>query len=357
MNTYEVITALSKNKLNSQECYEIEEYFKTNPTWDLLIGQLLFHRLSCRAYKHLMTQNWIIYLPPTLKRNLWNSFAFHTHKNALSRINFEKLILELNENNIRYCIIKGLALENDLFLDNVREYNDTDLLVHSRDYESTNDILINLGYKCGEYNPKTNTIKTDRNKEIFHIINTHQTLTYCKILDDPFFKVEGIDLQFELTLQKKHDYNIDIDYVLNNRISISINGISFYTLDAFNNFLMLCTHLYGEAILIQEIKNYKDLQIMKFADIYEWIEKYYEQFDWDDKIEYIKSNGFLKPVLYCTYIISNLYTSSKSEGIVKKIGKQNLDFLDEYRDESFNVKKWKISVMDRIFRTDKLNML
>lgn len=357
MNTFELIVALSKNRISNQERDEIEKYFSQGADWDLLIGQLMFHKLLCRAYKHFTVQGWVDLLPSAIKQPSQKLFNLNVYKNDLKKIHFKNLITSLNNQNIRYCVIKGLPLEKDLFGESVREFNDTDILIHIRDLELADNILTGLGYKRGLYNSILNTIETHRHLDIYSIMNTHQTIPYHKLLDDPLFKVDTIDLQFELAVQKKHNYSIDIDSMLENRICVDIDKTDCYALNMFDNFIMLCTHLYGEAILIDEIKNYKDLQLTKFADVYEWIEKYYQFFDWEEKINYINAHGFLKPVLFCIYILSKLYVPSNAKNILDKFGDQNFDFLDEYRDELFNIKKWKISVMDRMFKVYKFDLI
>ncbi|MDR2045199.1 MAG: nucleotidyltransferase family protein [Clostridium sp.] len=357
MNIFEAIVALSKNSLNDQECNEIENYLIRGADWDLLIGQLFFHKIVCRAYKHFAVQEWLDFIPPAIRWSWQRQFDLNEYKNNLRKNDFTNLLNTFNKENIRYCIIKGFPIEKDLFINSVREFNDTDLMVHFRDFESVNKTLTNLGYSRGIYNSSQHKIEIDRHTDIFHIVNTHQTVPYRKLSDDPLFRFDTIDLQFELTLQKKYNFDIDVDLLLNDRVSIDVFDKSCFTLNPFDNFIMLCTHLYGEAILIQEIKKYKDLQLMKFADIYEWIEKYYNLYNWEEKIEYITSHGLLKPVLYCLHILSNLYASIGSKNICLYMGEQDLSFLDEYRDEYFNVKKWNVPVMDRIFRVDKFKML
>lgn len=357
MNTFDVIVALSKNNFNEHECHEIEMYLKKGAEWDLLIGQLMLHKLLCRAYNHFIVQNWGGFMPYSIKRPIQRHFELNSYKNKLGKKDFENLLVTLNREKIIYCIMKGLPLEKELFADSIREFNDTDLLVHIRDFELVDKILTQLGYKRGVYNTKLNKIESNRHMDIHHIMNTHQTVPYRKLTNDMFFKVDTIDLQFEFTLQKKFNYSIDIDLLLNDRVCIDIYEKDCYTLNTFDNFILLCTHLYGEAVLIQEIKKYKDMQLTKFADVYEWIEKYYQLFDWEEKIKSITARGLLRPVLYCVYILSNLYHSSGSKHIYEKMGKQDLRFVDEYKDECFNDKMWKLPVIDRIFRIDKLDML
>lgn len=357
---FDIIISLSKNKLNDNECKEIAEYLIKEKNWEILIGQLIFHKLLCRSYIHFIEQNWVELIPFPVIQLLKCQFKVNEYKNKLRKSNIENLLDELNSSQIKYCIIKGVALENDLFKDSIREFNDTDLLINFDNFKMVDKILLGLGYKRGIYNAKKNRIDTNRYDDIFYIVNTHQTLNYLKILDDSFFKLDILDLQFEFTLQKKYNYDIDMKILLNNRINFNIFDKTCYTLSPFDNFLMICTHIYGEAILIQEIKKYKDLQLIKFSDVYEWIKKYYNVFDWEEKINYINKHGFLQPVLYCMYFLSEVYKCPRSINILnilKKSKGYDLNFIDEYRDDSFNIKRWKETLKKRVFRTDKNSML
>ena len=357
MNTYDVVVLLSKNTLDKQERKIIEEYLNSGAEWDILFGQLMFHKLLCRAYSHFFSYGWLNFVPSAIRRPFKKYFELNNYKNSIKKPYFTNLVESLNKENVRYCIIKGLPLENELFGDSVREFNDTDLLINFSDYTLVDRILRALGYKRGVYNTENNSVEVNRRLDIYNTLNTHQTLPYRKKINDQFFRIDVVDLQFEFTLQKKFNFKVDTNSILNNRISVDVDNQKYCTLNTFDNFLMLCTHLYGEAILIQEIAKYKDLQLTKFADIYEWIEKHYKHYDWNEKNSYIIACGLLQPVLYCVYIVSKLYNSDAAKDILVKFGNQDLSFIDEYRDELFNVKRWSVPVVDRIFRVDKNKML
>lgn len=357
MNIIDIMTELSKNRINPNKIDSIEMYFRNDIEWETLIGQLMFHKIVCRAYLHMNENGWLKFIPPTIRRYLRLLFDVNKYKNELKQNYFINLVDCLNSSNVPYCILKGLPIEKDLFNDSIREYNDTDILVHIDNLTIIDNLLKELNYEKGIYNPKLHRIEFNRHRDIYNTMNTHQTLPYSKLLDDYFFRTDTIDLQFEFTLQNKFNYNINTEQMIERRICYNIYNMPCYTLNPFDNFLLLCTHLYGEAILIEEIEKYKDLQLSKFADIYEWVEKYYKLFNWKERISYIESHGFLKPVLFCVFVISSLYGSSYANDLNSKFGKQDLSFLDEYRDGHFNIKHWNDPIMKRIFKINKMNMV
>jgi len=357
MENRNVIIALSKNKLNNQDKYLIEKHIKENVQWDFFVGQLLLHKISCRAYKHLIEHDLICLVPPVIKRFLCENFELSRYKNAFKKEELKIIANTLNAKEVDYCIIKGLSIEEDLFSESIREMNDIDILISIQNFEKVHNILEDMGYKRGKYNPISNQILADRQSDLFFIMNTHQTSPYYKMLYKKLLKVSTVDLQFELVLQKKFKYDISTEVMLKNRISKNTDGQKYYMVNQFDNFLLMCTHLYGEAVLIDEIRNCKDLQLTKFSDIYEWLEKYYGIFNWMEKLDYIKEKGFLKPILYCLYIVAILYKSARAEEIYNKAGKQSIDFLDEYYDEMFEIKKWKLPIIERIFTVNKLGIM
>jgi len=352
MKTNNILVLLSKNRLNEKECDIINDYVNKEAEWDWLVGQLLFHKLHCRAYHHLNEHGWIKSIPPALMYPLKKLFELNKYREGLRNTYTKDLIVKLNNGKIRYCFIKGALLEMDLFYNSGRETNDTDVLIHSSDLKVIDNILTGLGYERGIYDSKTISVTADRKLDVFNIMNTHQTVPYCKLTGNTLIKTNMVDVQFNFTLQNKLGYSIDIDQVLDNRIPKNWNGETCYSLNIFDSFLLLCTHLYGEAVLIQEIRKGKDIQLIKFADIYEWIEKYFYFFNWNEKINDIISNGFIKPVLYCVYIVLNLYESKYAETIYSKflIQGHDIDFVDDYFDDTGNTRKWEVPVMERIFK-------
>jgi len=352
----DLIVTLSKNRIEHNDKCEIEEYLKKGADWSLLMGQLIFHKLLCRTYSHITAQNWDEHIPSVIKQHMQRQFYLNEHKKSNIKIELMNLVKRLNNTNIQYCIIKGIPLEKDLFCDCVREINDIDVLIHQKDLDQANEILTSLGYKHGA-DFMQGKIETNKEKNVDCIANTRQAQSYRKTLNDPIYQVNTIDLQFELYLQEKLCYIFSMDSAIKKRICVDISGVNCYVLDSFDNFIFLCTHLYAEAILFRTIKKYKDLQISKFADIYEWLEKYYCLYDWEQKAKQIKSQRLLKPVLFCMYIISSVYGSMGAKNICEQFMDENLDFIDEYRDENFNIKRWKLPAVERIFRFDRSSMM
>lgn len=358
MTIHDVLIILSKSKLNDSDKQEIRRYFDNNDSqWCLLLGELLYHKIQARAWLNMSNCIPLKHIPKFVRNCLSEYYRLYEYKKNIYTNNFIQLLGELNDNQCCYCILKGLPIEKDLFENSARECDDIDILISYKDIKKFDSILKQLGYVRGFHDKKEDGITNDRQQALFFLLNTHQTLPYHKLESFPLYQFEIVDLQFEFTLKKKFNYIIDTEEMLNNRMRIDINGVSCNILSPFDNFLLLCTHLYGEAILISEIEKYKDLQIKKIADINEWINKYYYMFDWAKNTKFIKERGFTEAILFCTYLVANLYDSKNANQIIEYLSPYDMSFLDEYRDASFNKKTWKIPLLERVFRTDRINLL
>ena len=335
-----LLIALSKNELSIEEQNEIQKQFEEEFNWCLFLGRLFYHKIQFRAWSHIKSYS----LEKPVPQFVWRALEEHYNmvimqKNIIIK-ELKKIVLELNKCGVKYALLKGVPLEKQLFPSSGRESNDIDILVSRDDIKQLHNVLNKLGYK--------NSVSNSRQEEVYYLLNTHQTLPYKKAIITQKSSVT-IDLQFALTLQKQLKYNIDIKEIINNGIEFEMSNSSFRVLNSFYEFIMLCTHLYGEAILHSEICKGKDLQLSKIADIYEWIEKNFYDFDWEAQAFEIVKRNLTIPVVYSVKLVETIYKNFKATKILEKFSVPNLEFMNEYRDENFNIKKWNKSVEARLF--------
>ena len=350
----DVVISLSKNKINDFEKESMRDFLNSTNDWFNFIGQIMFHKIQLRAWTHIKTEGITYLLPKFVRDSLSEHYDFYNDKRNKRLKCVQNIVKLLNESNCSYCIVKGDYLEKDLFDNTARECNDTDILIPPSELKKIDLVLQSDGYKRGYYDSKTNSIISDRTLDIYFKTNTHQTLPYRKIIEnEKAYNCQTIDIQFALTLQKQLNYDVDINKMLSRAKKESFFGIQYNVLDEFDNFVLLCTHLYGEAILFSEICKGKDLQLSKISDIYHWIEKYYCSFDWDVQVKKLSDMRVTIPVAYCLKLAEIVYDSQKAMSIIEKMKVQDWGFMDEYRDANFNIAKWDRPIMERMFSADR----
>ncbi len=129
MNKYDIILELSKAKIGTNAQREIVESIRTTTEWEYIIGQLIFHKVLNRAYKHFMDMGVVSLIPPAIEQSMRVLYKANEIKRLDIQKNINGVTCALNKQNIKYAIIKGITIEQDLFCGSVREYNDIDLLI------------------------------------------------------------------------------------------------------------------------------------------------------------------------------------------------------------------------------------
>lgn len=352
MDIKKVIILLSKDTLSSKEVSLLTNFLHSENNWGSFLELLSFHKLLSRAYYHFKANNLEDFLPRHILLILQNHYHLTDYRRSLTEDKACTVINEMNKSKIRYCIIKSFPLSNDLFSNSIRESSDIDILIRKEDIRLVDTLLQNCGFIQGVFNNDHN-IEKSRQKEIAFLMTTHQTLPYCLTTKCAVLPIVRIDLQYEFTLQKKLKYNIDYEVVFQKSKECTIKKNKIYVLDNFDNFLMLCTHLHGEAVIFSEICKGKDLQLSKIADIFQWLQKYAKNYCWDEKIKTIMEYNMQIPVAYSMYLVYIVYQMETAKNILDKLGIADYSFVDYYYNENNELTRWDKPVLERMFCTTR----
>ena len=353
MNINDAIILLSKDSLFEKEIFDLNVILSCQNRWDDFLELLSFHKLLARSYLHIVQNNMYGVLPRYVYQILQNQYNLARYRYSMTINMICSMFDVINKSGISYCTIKGFTLMKDGFPHTIRESRDVDILIHKKDYHLIDEVLKSFGCVQGEYNFKTKEIKKSRYQEIAYLIDTHQVLPYCLLTGDPLFPFIKIDVQFEYNLQKRMNYSIDYDEVIERRIKNIDDEINAYILDPFDNFLMLCTHLYGEAVIFSEICKGKDLQLSKIADIFQWLQKYAKNYCWGTKVKTILEYNMQIPVAYSMYLVYIVYNIEIAKSILDKLHIVDYSFVDYYYNESNELTRWDKPVLERMFCTTR----
>src|SRR5690554_778877 len=123
----------SKAHLTAEEIKENEKILSSYPDWEFIIAQLIYNKLAPRAYIHLTVNNQFDYIPKYFKKSIYNEYQITKLQQQIFQKEIDLLTKELNQNNIKYCILKGPILQGAIFPEHTRSYNDIDILVDDKD--------------------------------------------------------------------------------------------------------------------------------------------------------------------------------------------------------------------------------
>lgn len=117
----------------------------TNINWNEVIEECRQHQISSLVYSGISKESL-----KNIDKNTLDKWKRETFMSVVYQINHIKQISNvlsiLNTNNIPVIVLKGLVVRDLYPKSELRTMGDADILVHEKDLNKVNDILINLGY-------------------------------------------------------------------------------------------------------------------------------------------------------------------------------------------------------------------
>lgn len=287
---YNLTKALFEEKIDGDTREKVIEEICSCDIVSELLPYLFHHRLICLFYSLIISNDFITILTKESWRLITKYIVYEQLKSEEYFYEIKILCNKLNENQIKYALVKGIHLESFLYekQDGLirRCFNDIDILVEKKDIRFINSILEIRGYIKGEYSPELNEIiEYSREEAVKFLMTSHQSA--------PFIKNSGIGSRC-----KGDSLNIDINFSIfdggNKEDPIStrellehvverktIYGNTYYSLKLEHDLLQLVYHLYKDTKY--EIKRINNEQLLLYSliDIYRFINSYGDYIDWD----------------------------------------------------------------------------
>lgn len=291
------------NKTAKEE-EEIKEILKEELNWELIVGELLHHRLGGYFY---------MALPEEYRKKLNKEVrkAFETIITAQKKQVKETyeilqpIIDEFDKNNIRYAGLKGVIYNATMYEIGIRRTNDTDLLVLEEDLNKLDKILRERGYiqtlmKNGEFK------EASRKEKMIQIMNYHDLIPYMKLLpEESLSDRHEIDINFQFD-SKENDITkkiFDIGTETYESEYLRIKGLPWKS-----NLAHLCIHFYREASNTLWTKRRRDMVLYKVVDIMNMIRYLKDKKeDINEWPQFMESLGLSKPAYYTLYVVSEFY--------------------------------------------------
>ena len=270
------------------------------------VSNIFFHHLCVSGfYGNLKKQVFKIYL---------ENYKFTEFKLEILRKNFYCICEKLNKLNVQYAIIKGFALSDLIYFEhgnNLRDFNDIDILVKESDLQHVCSTLQQLGYIQGEYDTVSENVNPASREEVIRMkMTSHQIVPFCKVVTNGFkakIPIE-VDINFTIFEGGKILPLISTDKILEKTIEVKDEmGNMYQTLNPYFMFIQIVYHFYKEYNYEFMQEEYNDLTLQKLCDIREFILKYFpviNQNNLADIINMYKLNDAIYNVLN---LLKNFY--------------------------------------------------
>ena len=248
-----------------------EEKTEYIPDWYSVTGFLLSHRIAGLFYNRAKRSG--NQLPKKIEKILCEIFEKQKRKVNFMRDELFIITQKLSENKVPYMLLKGSVLNNlsddskKIYEEGERVSNDIDLLVKQDGITVVSNLLQELGFIQGYYDLSKNKIEEfSRIEVIKRRMNRGEIAPFIKMSDKAEFPFVEVDVNYSLG-------NTPIEglELLEEMISSSSEYAGKVLMRVPNEelfFLHLITHQYKESCLMFMVKNSKNLDLYKLADIY-----------------------------------------------------------------------------------------
>lgn len=354
---YDLIILLSKPWLNKQEESTLVDIVKKVLDWDLIYDKLQRHRIVPIAYHHIKTNKLELYIPRKILNTIKKEFETNKIKQEVYFEEVKPIFKEFKKSNLKFCVLKGVVLQELLYPKFTRMFKDVDILIYKEDYGEVLKILKKYDFS----NEQDSSIKRNKRERVFLLLNTYEFPNFNKeiIVNNQSIKLQ-IDLQHMHTLATKMKYSIETLEELKCSEEMVVNKIKINRQRLDYLLIHLCTHTFGDCTTISEIVLKKAFRLRNFADIVSLADMFSSFYLSDDFYELVKKTNTAQPVYFCLYYCKQIYQVSELFAkIVEKIGSLLSDykFLEQcgFEDGVDRVIVWEAPLMDKMFSEESIN--
>lgn len=330
-----LLIKLCRVSLNDKDIKVIGQILNESLNWSYIIFSCIHHKITQLFWSNMLKCPEVNLINGQIKRFYNFMYESNLIRNNCIFDELEQIVKEFNNNNIKYMILKGSFLINNVYNKFERTVNDIDVLV---DVENVNDavtILKTLNYEFGLKYDWFNNEKSGINKkqELLWKMYSHNLPLLLKKSDNPFVKIHEVDLSTKI-FKQDDEYSFETKDMFDINRFCLINSVSARMLSYEYLIIHLCIHLYREATS-ETSKNMKQHHnLIKYCDLFETLRKYKSEIDFDLFLEIILKNNIEIPVCYSLYYTQIIYDCPEIMNIIKTIEKfTGREIINSFKDD------------------------
>jgi hypothetical protein len=259
--TIEEKTALFCIKIHASpvELEELDALLPLIQDWEKLIGNMLDRGIGPLFFSKLSRLTNRAVIPVRQQAQLQQAYYKTMARGAVLQRHFKETGEAFNANDISFVALKGIYLSEWLYGDiGLRQFSDIDVLVREQDGEKCLEILKSMGFELSD------TGETEFVRSQYEIIH------YPPMVKD------GVSVEIHIKLHRDAEkYRLDNASLWKNAVPVTLQGMSMYALGKYDQLIHLCVHL---------DKHFKGghVQFTCFMDIVNYLEKYANDFNWQE---------------------------------------------------------------------------
>lgn len=343
-------------EIMEEESEKFIELFEQKFDWSEVIFQLVTHRTLNMFYYNLKKYNLTKKLEKEIERLMESQWAVYGQRNSYYFNELAKVSNKFIQNNLKVPVLKGNILASLVYPTiETRIFNDLDMLIQLSDAQAVTKSLEEEGFIQGHYDEEKNIIvEATRKEKMLQQMASHELQEFQKIGDNPFVKLVQADVNHDVLWKGNCPYSIPTSELIERAIMVEVNGQETCMLEYIDNIIQLSCHLFKEATLMMWITDLRDLKIYKFADLYSYIRKFYNEINWEELITRVKGYGVEKIVYYNFHFIEMMFGELIPKNVLDAIKPEDLTYLNQYGIENKEPSTWKYDFFTRLFDTNRV---
>lgn len=301
----------------------------------LIIGSIMQLDRKERLVNHILAQ-----------KNVKRYYENFIHFNPVSQ--------ELEKDNIKYIITKGVYIAKKAYLDEgYRSSEDLDVIIKREDYSKVKEFLLLHGYKQAIYDQERKEIvEFSRQQELFYLSFTQQSAPFLKITGNDLVPVVNIDLNFSIYWDKNQEWNID--KLINNAQVFKYKGYKVKTFQDEYMLLHMCLHAYYDLNSVYVLYKSYSYRLKYFADIYGFVQHV--------KISWEKFQNICIVYKVEKYIMYILFYTARIFHDKTLLSNMDLEIPSDFFLNSFGLANegeyvWRENFMERLFCGNRENLI
>lgn len=326
---YSIILELSRvtGEINANI---IKSQLEKGVDWEKIVRVATKNKVLSLVYHNLKRLNLADFVPRHYTILLEDNFSCNYMRNENKLLELQKIQKIAIQKKVAFAPVKGGYLIDNVYSNRrIRITNDIDVLIRRSDIKKIDDIMKECGYEYGEYDPQNNKIVSpDRNKLMLYKTKMYDLLPYIKLNADIIDKKVMFDFSFAL------DFSLDTRPV-DEMLDMAEITEQTMVLQPEHFLIHMCCHHYREASNVAWILLGKDLNLIKFCDVREYILQKMDSYSISQAIEFAKKYKLEKAMYFTIYFVREIYHDGYETNILNSLDIEDESFLYQFGEKDY----------------------
>jgi len=331
LNNEQKIVIEASKLSNNNNFHNLVEMLKNTLCWSKVFQYAAKNKVLFLLYHNIMKCGMNESIPFYYKQILDDALYCNNIRNQERLLELDKMRIQMKKHNIAFAPVKGGYLIDNVYKNrSIRTTNDIDALIKRKDISLIDEIMNENGYTIREYdNENGRVLIPDGKKKMLYKTSMYNLLPYMKISNVLPRTLVIFDLSFAL------DFSLNTTPV-DEMLDATIQSDNDNNLMPEHFLVHMCCHHYREASNVAWMLTGKDLNIIKFCDVREFVLQKMDSNSIARSVEFAKKHGLEKALYFTIYFTKKIYNDGYESDILKSLCIKDEKFLYQFGEKDYD---------------------